>query len=121
MECPTVLVIGDGQQTQHFLAFFLHREGFRVLTAETVQEGREVFRHESVNVLMMDVRLGIRTYQSFFELDPNVKCCLISRGGYAKLDTPDGFAVVARPFCLPDIAQALWGLVTQPDAILCRP
>jgi DNA-binding NtrC family response regulator len=114
MESPTVLVIGDGHH-RRMLAGLLPNEGFRVLTARTVDEGMELYRREVVNVLMMDIRVGVRTLPSFIQLDPNVKCCFMSAGDDVEVQ---GLAVVTRPFCLPTIAQALWGLVTHPDVIV---
>lgn len=122
MEPPTVLVIGDTLEIRRIMAGLLPREGFRVFTARSVPEGLELYRQELPSVVMMDIRVGIRALPAFVEADPNVKCCFISGGGYSKSDIPDneGVAVVTRPFCLSDVGQALWGLVTQPDVIVPR-
>lgn len=123
MEPPTVLVIGDTPEIRRIFAGLLPREGFRVLTARSVPEGLVLYRQESPSIVMMDIRIGIRAFPAFVEVDPNVKCCFMSSGGYSKSDIPgdEGVAVVTRPFCLPDVGQALWALVTRPDVILHVP
>lgn len=120
MKPPTVVVIASEPKIRHLLAGTLPRFGFSVLAARSTEEGLELYRKESPSVLLIDIRIWLRAAPAFVALDPNVKCCLISSGGYCIDDFSYDhyFDVVTRPLCLPDVAQALWGLVTQPDIIV---
>jgi len=53
----TILIIEDDLDIQTFVARLLEIEGYRVLTAETADEGLRLLREEQVSLLLLDLRL----------------------------------------------------------------
>jgi len=54
----TVLVIDDEELNLKLVALMLAGEGFRVITSTSAEEGLELLRRETPNVILMDIRLG---------------------------------------------------------------
>jgi DNA-binding NtrC family response regulator len=53
----TVLIIDDEDKVRNLLRRIISLEGYRVLAATTLGEGRTILSHEPVDVLLCDVRL----------------------------------------------------------------
>jgi len=63
MNRPCILVIEDEQHIASGLVFNLEAEGYRVLQCESGEEGLELLRSESVDLLVLDLMLpGISGY-----------------------------------------------------------
>ena len=85
----TVLVIDDEENVGHAVSRVLRRDGYRVLTARTAQEGYEQLATHTVQVVLADYRMPGTTGTEFLGrlqgLYPHVIRILLT--GYTDLDT----------------------------------
>lgn len=58
MKNPTILVVDDEVSMRKFFEVTLKREGYRVLTADSVREGRAVIESKNFDLLLSDIKLG---------------------------------------------------------------
>ena len=64
MTKPTVLIIEDDPSLRRVLEFSLEESGYRVLTAESGEEGLDLFRNEGPSLVITDIAMpGISGYE----------------------------------------------------------
>ncbi len=56
-KAKTVLIIEDEAEVRHFASRVLEFEGYRVLEAETAEEGLELVRRDGISLVLLDLRL----------------------------------------------------------------
>lgn len=114
---PLILCVDDADIALRVRKLLLGSEGYNVLTAESGEEGLELFRQNPVELVIADHFLsgksGIEIAREMKELKPEVPILIIS----AALDKPaglefvDGFVAKAEP---PDILlDAIARLLTK--------
>ena len=81
----TVLIIDDEDKVRNLLKRIIALEGYRVLTASTLAEGRRVLVQEPIDVLLCDVRLpdgnGIEFTSTLKSEYPNMESILLTAFG----------------------------------------
>lgn len=60
LQGKTILIIEDEAEIRNFASRVLELEGYRVLGAETGEEGLELARRSGINLVLLDLRLPIR-------------------------------------------------------------
>jgi CheY-like chemotaxis protein len=124
---PGVLVVDDEPLLLGVLQRMLQDRGFTVWLASNGYQALEVYQShlEDITVVLLDVRMpgldGPQTLTALRRLNGSVRCCFMT--GNMGLYLPDELlalgaaAVFAKPFDLPQLAEALWQLaVPGPDA-----
>ena len=106
-----ILIVDDDESIRRMLAAVLAREGFQTAMAASGEEGLALFRAQSPDIVLMDIRMpgisGIEAMSAMLELRPGVTVILMT--AYADLDTAvraikNGvFDFVIKPFDLAEI------------------
>ena len=106
-----ILIVDDDESIRRMLAAVLGREGFQTVTAADGEEGLALFRSNSPDIVLMDIRMpgrsGIEVMSDMLELRPGAAVILMT--AYADLDTAvqaikNGvFDFVIKPFDLAEI------------------
>ena len=106
-----ILIVDDDESIRRMLAAVLARDGFQTSTAGSGEEGLAVFRAQSPDIVLMDIRMpglsGIEAMSAMLELRPGATVILMT--AYADLDTAvraikNGvFDFVIKPFDLAEI------------------
>ncbi len=106
-----ILIVDDDESIRRMLAAVLVRDGFQVATASSGEEGLALFRTQSPDIVLMDIRMpgisGIEAMSAMLELRPGATVILMT--AYADLDTAvqaikNGvFDFVIKPFDLAEI------------------
>lgn len=80
-----ILVIEDDEQTRRMLAEMMRRAGYEVLEAPDGRVGVQLFRSESVDLVITDILMpekdGLETIRDLKRESPDVKIIAISGGG----------------------------------------
>lgn len=108
MTSPTVLVVDDEADVCEVLAFWLRREGLRVLTASEAAEGLAVARAERPDIVLLDVMMpGISGFEMLERLRdddltreiPVIMCTVLADPRYRERAAEHGVAgFIAKPF-----------------------
>ncbi len=81
----TILVVDDEKNIRLTLADILTDEGHRILEAGTAEDGLSLVRKETVNLILLDVRLpgmdGLEALKEFKKIDPDLDIIMISGHG----------------------------------------
>ncbi|GAB4229324.1 MAG: sigma-54 dependent transcriptional regulator [Acidobacteriota bacterium] len=106
MSQPTVLVIDDESVMREVLGTLLEKEGYRVLTAATADEGLQVFQEEPIDLVLLDLMLpgksGLKVLDEILAIDRDAVVVMIS--AYATIEsavqaTKQGaFDFLTKPF-----------------------
>ncbi len=120
---PGILVADDEPLVREVLEVGLDRAGFQVWA---VSDGWQVLilyerLRQEVAAVLLDVCMpgldGPETLNALRRVDPGVRCCFMSGnlGNYTTTQLLERGAaqVFAKPFQLEELAEALWGLVSQ--------
>lgn len=101
-----VLIIDDQSLIRNSLRVALEKEGYRVLTAKTGQEGMRIVKTDTVDLVLLDVRLpdidGIEVLRSIKEADAEI--IVIMMTGYGTIENAvnamklGAFDFVSKPF-----------------------
>jgi CheY-like chemotaxis protein len=112
-----LLVVDDEASVRDILNTSMRQEGFAVHVATGGQEALELYRrhHETVDVVLMDVRMpgldGPQTLAALQEVNPQVRCCLMSGdlGSYRadELKSRGAAAILTKPFDLAEVGRVL--------------
>ncbi|NQT92741.1 MAG: response regulator [Lentisphaerae bacterium] len=82
MLTASILIIDDEPIVRESLRDWLVDTGFEVATAETGEEGMEIFRKQEIDLIILDVRLpgrtGIRVLEEMKAMRPDVKAIVIT-------------------------------------------
>jgi CheY-like chemotaxis protein len=121
-----LLVVDDEEGVRGVLDKLMRLQGFVVWLAANGREGLELYRRHrrTIDVVMLDVCMpgldGPQTLAGLQVLNPQVRFCFMSGdfGRYAEEELRDlGAAnVFAKPFHLPEVAQALLDLASKGDS-----
>jgi CheY-like chemotaxis protein len=113
-----ILVVDDNPLIRLFLASVLPRFGFAVRAAATGEEALDLYRRhgEGFSLVLLDVEMpgldGPQTLAALRELNPSVRCCLMSSGahGYTpqQLRELGAIAFLQKPFGTPE--AFVWAL-----------
>lgn len=80
-----VLVIDDDEQMQFFLNEALHRHGYAVTLRKTAEEGLQVLKAETPDLVLLDIRLpgmsGLDAVGEILKIDPGVPIIIMTAHG----------------------------------------
>lgn len=106
MSQATILVIDDEEVMREVLGTLLEKEGYRVLTAATSDEGLQLFQGEPVDLVLLDLMLpgknGLKVLEEILGIDRDAVVVMIS--AYATIEsavqaTKQGaFDFLTKPF-----------------------
>jgi DNA-binding NtrC family response regulator len=123
MNAPTVLVVDDDPMLRRLLDLGLQRAGFVVRLASDGKEAIESYRRQPAGIVLMDVQMpgadGAETLELLRQLDPQVRCCLMTGGtSYTveELLKMGALRVIEKPFNLERLAQTLRHVLSRPQA-----
>jgi CheY-like chemotaxis protein len=113
-----ILIVDDNPLIRLFLASVLPRFGFVVRVAATGEEALDLYRRhgKGLGLVLVDVEMpgldGPQTLAALRELDPAVRCCLMSSAGHGyspqQLRALGAIAFLQKPFGSPEaLAWAL--------------
>lgn len=116
-----VLVVDDEDPIRNLLGMALGAAGFTVWRAGGGREAVAAYREHraAIDAVLLDVQMpdvdGPGTLAALRQIDPDLRCCMMSgnTGGYtaAMLQAAGAARVLQKPFRLVEVAQALRELV----------
>lgn len=108
---PVILVVEDDAAVRQLLEMAVRSFNFTVRSAATGKEALEIYRHEKIDMVLIDVQMpatdGPETLARLKEIDLGVVCCFMS--GYTGKYTPAELASLGavgflqKPFHLEDL------------------
>jgi len=118
-EQSTVLIVDDEADVREVLAFWLRREGFRVLVAEESAEGIAVAQSEGPDIILLDVMMpGISGWEVLERLKdddrtrriPVVMCTILVEPRFLARATELGAAgYIGKPFKPEAVVKTIRG------------
>ncbi|TYO99005.1 winged helix family two component transcriptional regulator [Geothermobacter ehrlichii] len=123
MSTPTILLIEDEQHIAEGLIFNLEAEGYRVLWAQSGEEGLELLQREQVSLLVLDLMLpGISGYEVCRRLrtgNPRLPVLILSARAEER-DRVKGLALGAddyliKPFSLDEFLLRVRGMLKRAE------
>jgi len=106
MSHPSILLIDDEEIMREVISKLLEREGYRVFTAPTGDEGLKILEVEPVDLIVLDLMLpgksGLDTLKEMLAVDPDLVVIMIS--AYASIENAvqatklGAFDFVTKPF-----------------------
>jgi len=107
----TILVADDEPHVRSLLSSLLKTEGYNVVTAENGQHTLEVFRKESPDLILLDVRMplmdGIETFKLIRQENDDVPVIMLTAHGTIETAVQamkmGAFDYLAKPFNLEEI------------------
>lgn len=116
----TVLIIDDEEVICNAIREGFNRIGFNVLTANSGEDGIEIYKNQQVDLVLLDMIMpgmtGEETYRKLKEIDPAVK--VVVQTGYTQPDSEQRMrqngvlAVYHKPFDIIDVARDVSGYIT---------
>lgn len=116
----TVLVIDDEEVICNAIKEGFNRLGFRVLTANSGEDGIALYRSGQVDIVLLDMIMpgmtGEETFYKLREIDPAVK--VVVQTGYTQPDSERRMrengvlAVFHKPYDIIEVARAVSGYIT---------
>lgn len=107
----TILVADDEPNVRSLLCNILRKEGYRVVTAENGQDALNIFRKESPDLTLLDIRMpimdGIESFKAIREENEEAMVILIT--AYGTIETAvqamkmGAFDYLVKPFNLEEI------------------
>jgi DNA-binding response OmpR family regulator len=115
-----VLVVDDEPAIRLVCRVNLEAEGFRVQEAGSVSEARAVLERGGVDVLVLDVRLGVTSGLVFLRevrREGHTQPAILLTGAADSVEVDEDEArVVAKPFTLDELTGAVRELAARPAA-----
>ena len=116
---PTVLVVDDEPSIRLLCRVNLELEGYRVLEASTVDEGRHAVNDEHVDVALLDVHVGVDDGRVLLrELrasHPEVQVALLSGSAdREQIAREEADALIPKPFVLDELIATVGRLAGAP-------
>ena len=110
-----ILLLESNRVTRNFTKLALEKEGYKVLTASTIEEARELFKHDNYQVHILDLTItdgdGLELFRKMKEEKPiSYYIATVSRkvefsfGECRKLGFDDYFV---KPFSFRELLKAL--------------
>ncbi|MYL25115.1 response regulator [Vreelandella massiliensis] len=122
----TILVIDDDSSVRSMLSRMLERQNYRVLTAESVDEGLEMLQqYRDIALVITDIvmpgRTGVEGVVAFHQRYPDLPVLAISGGSRTlskefSLDSAKlagANALLPKPFTQENLLEAISRLVTE--------
>jgi CheY-like chemotaxis protein len=123
-----ILVADDEKCVRDVLDCGMRHQGFEVWLAADGREALDLYRRhsEAIDVVLLDVRMpgrdGPQTLTALQELNPQVRCCLMSGdlGEYTENGLLDlgAVMVIPKPFRLAEVTQLVWELASAGELSL---
>ena len=76
----TILLVEDDDATRIGLSTLLQRAGYEVVASESVQEGRNLLKEDSPDLLITDVRLGAFNGLQLLAMSPRPIPAIVTTG-----------------------------------------
>lgn len=76
----TILLVEDDDATRVGLSTLLQRAGYEVVASESVQEGRNLLKEDSPDLLITDVRLGAFNGLQLLAMSPRPIPAIVTTG-----------------------------------------
>ncbi len=116
---PTVLVVDDEPSIRLLCRVNLELEGYRVLEAATVDEGRRAVSDESVDVALLDVHVGADDgrvlLREIRDTHPEVQVALLSGSAdREQIAREEADALIPKPFLLEELIATVGRLAGAP-------
>lgn len=118
---PCVLVVEEEAGVRDLLQLGLEAHGFTVLPVASGEKAINLFRlcAAEIDVVLLDVGMkemnGPETLAALRGLAPDLRSCFMTGGQTGdvagEMSGPGVSPVIAKPFSLDEVADALWGLV----------
>jgi DNA-binding response OmpR family regulator len=114
----TVLVVDDDAAIRFLCRVNLELDGWTVHEAEAIERARETLGSASVDIVLLDVHIGVESGLDFIaeirERKPGVPIVLLTGSvGSPGLEGVDADAVISKPFTLDELTGTLAGLVLR--------
>jgi len=111
----SILIIDDDQQLSKSFAKLLSQEGFQVRTASSGEEGINLVRSSTPDLVVLDIRLpgmnGIETFQVIHELRPKLPVIMITAYGSTETTIEairmGAFDYIHKPFDIPEMLRLI--------------
>lgn len=112
---PGILIIDDEVNIRKFLSISLENEGYRVLSAESGEEGLEIIERSNVNIVILDINLpgisGVRVLEEIQKLDHPPLVIVITAYGDIRMAVEvmklGAFDYITKPFELAEMHLTL--------------
>jgi len=129
LENMTILVVDDHEDTRNLLQTVFEQEGASVVTAKSVDEALDVFRHCPPHAVVTDIRLGASDgyglIQKIHEINAEYKGVtpVMAMTGYTSPEDEDraksaGFAAYFRkPFEPAEIVRTMRSILPKPSDV----
>jgi DNA-binding NtrC family response regulator len=118
----TVLVVDDEASIRLLCRINLELEGYRVLEAESLDEARALLRGEPVDVVLLDVHVGLEDGRILLaeirEEHPEIGVAFLT--GTAQLDPAEREGIdglIPKPFLLEELVSTVRSLAARPSGI----
>ena len=116
---PTILVVDDEPSIRLLCRVNLELEGYRVLEAATLDEGRRAVSEEPVDVALLDVHVGAADGRVLLrELragHPEIRVALLSGSAdREQIAREEADALIPKPFVLEELIATVGRLVGAP-------
>lgn len=114
---PGVLLVDDEAVIRDVLSLGLRRQGFLVLTAAGGREAIDIYgrQRDAIDVVLLDLAMpgldGHETIAALEQINPAVRCCIMSGTTPAGGGTLDDIPTVGKPFAMSDLVGVLRDLL----------
>lgn len=110
----TVLIIDDEKELTDYLAKFIERMGFKVWTAQTGEEGLELYKANRADCVFLDVHLpamdGITVLKKIKEVGPEANVYLVTGDEGAALKSAGATGYILKPLDIRNVVKILENL-----------
>jgi len=101
-----ILVIDDDESLRRVLEYNLAQEGYAVLTAASGEQGLELLKKESADLVVTDVRMagmdGLQVMEEVRKLDPSIQVIILTAFGTIEMAVEamkaGAFHYISKPF-----------------------
>lgn len=110
-----ILIIDDDRGLRVSLSAFLEKKGYSTLTAATAQEGLEIIENNTVDLVLLDIRMpgmdGITALKKIKEINCDLNVIIIT--GYGSIETAveamkeGAVDYVTKPFNLKELSSKI--------------
>jgi two-component system, cell cycle sensor histidine kinase and response regulator CckA len=119
----TILVVDDDRIVLEFIEILLEDLSYQPLAADNAKTGLELYKkHQAeIDLVLLDIMMpgtnGIELFKAIQQLNPRVKCFLVS--GYTDLEELEGLkkegllGIIRKPFSSATLAQKLEDALSQ--------
>jgi DNA-binding NtrC family response regulator len=110
-----ILIIDDEIEISLLLTRFLERKGFAVASAESIREGKDLYRHQPYHYLILDINLpdgnGMEVLPYFKSIQPSCDIIMMSAMASPQLQQQSkqlgALTMVGKPFSTLNILNLI--------------